>query len=88
MNRRHFLLGASALAASSVAIAGSKFWPDAGFNNPCLSGLPDDLNNHPLMRQIWAGIDVAQVWDCHVHLVGTGDSNPKISNRSLGLTQT
>ena len=77
MNRRHFLLGASALAVSSVAIAGSKLWPDAGFNNPCLSGLPNDLNNHPLMRQIWAGIDVAQVWDCHVHLVGTGDSNPK-----------
>ena len=78
MNRRQFLRGASvsigALAASSVAIAGSKFWPDAGFSNPCLSGLPDDLKAHPLMQQVWAGIDAAQVWDCHVHLVGTGDA--------------
>ena len=78
MNRRQFLLGASvsigALAVSGVVSAGAKFWPDAGFSNPCLSGLPDDLKTHPLMQQIWAGIDVAQVWDCHVHLVGTGDS--------------
>ena len=74
MNRREFLLGASALAVSSVAIVGSKFWPDAGFTNPCLSGLPDDLKNHPLMQKIWAGLDATQVWDCHVHLVGTGDS--------------
>ena len=77
MNRRQFLLGAStsvaALAISGAAIAGSKFWPDAGFSNPCLSGLPDDLKTHPLMQKIWADIDVAQVWDCHVHLVGTGD---------------
>ena len=86
MNRRQFLRGASvsigALAASSVAIAGSKFWPDAGFNNPCLSGLPDDLKAHPLMQQVWAGIDVAQVWDCHVHLVGTGDSKQQDSKFS------
>ena len=74
MNRREFLLGASALAVSSVAIVGSKFWPDAGFSNPCLSGLPDDLKTHPLMQQVWAGLDATQVWDCHVHLVGTGDS--------------
>ena len=78
MNRRQFLLGASVsigtLAAASIAIAGSKFWPDVGFTNPCLSGMPDDLKAHPLMQQIWAGIDAAQVWDCHVHLVGTGDA--------------
>ena len=78
MNRRQFLLGAStgigALAISGAAIAGIKFWPDAGFSNPCLSGLPDDLKMHPLMQQIWVDIDVAQVWDCHVHLVGTGDT--------------
>ena len=63
MNRRQFLLGAStsvaALAISGAAIAGSKFWPDAGFSNPCLSGLPDDLKTHPLMQKIWADIDVA-----------------------------
>lgn len=75
MNRRQFLLGAGALAVSGVAIAGSKFWPDAGFSNPCLSGLPDNLRNHPLMQQVWAGIDTSKMWDCHVHLVGTGDSS-------------
>ena len=74
MNRREFLLGASALAVGSVAIAGSKFWPDDGLTNPCLSSLPDDLKRHPLMQQVWATLDVTQVWDCHVHLVGTGDS--------------
>ncbi len=83
MNRRQFLLGASVsigtLAVSSIAIAGSKFWPDAGFTNPCLGGLPDDLKTHPLMQEIWAGIHSAQVWDCHVHLVGTGDSHPQES---------
>lgn len=74
MNRREFLLGASALAASGVAIASSKFWPDAGFTNPCLRALPDELKIRPHMRQVWAGLDATQVWDCHVHLVGTGDS--------------
>src|SRR5690606_9023562 len=29
---------------------------------------------HPLYKEIWQGIDSAQVWDSHVHLVGTGDS--------------
>ncbi len=74
MNRRQFLLGAGALAASGLAITGSKFWPDTGFSNPCLIGLPDTLRYHPLMQQVWAGIDTSQMWDCHVHLVGTGDS--------------
>ena len=26
------------------------------------------------MRGAWDGLDATQVWDCHVHLVGTGDS--------------
>jgi len=43
--------------------------------NPCLSDLPADILNHPLMSSIWENIDASQVWDCHVHLVGTGDSN-------------
>ena len=74
MNRRQFLLSAAALGASSVAVAGIRLWPEQGFNNPCLSGLPDDIKRNPLMQQIWQDIDASQVWDCHVHLVGTGDS--------------
>ena len=74
MNRRQFLLSAAALGASTVAVAGLRLWPEQGFINPCLSGLPDAIKNHPLMSQIWQGIDPTQAWDSHVHLVGTGDS--------------
>ena len=41
--------------------------------NPCLNQLPGSVQNNPLMQQIWAGINPEQVWDSHVHLVGTGD---------------
>ncbi len=78
MNRRQFLLGTSALALSGAAYAGYKFWPDAGIKNPCLTGMPPHLQEHPLMQQIWGGIDPNQVWDSHVHMVGTGDSDSGI----------
>lgn len=75
MKRREFLLGLSALGASTIAGPAYKYWPKPGLMNTCLSGLPADILNHPLMTSIWQGIDPTQVWDCHVHLVGTGDSN-------------
>ncbi|HEY8117882.1 MAG TPA: amidohydrolase family protein [Methylophilaceae bacterium] len=78
MQRRQFLLGLSALTGSSLAYAAYPYWPadlfKTGLSNPCLSGLPNELIEHPLYQQIWQGIDPTQVWDCHVHLVGTGDS--------------
>lgn len=79
MNRRQFnkslVGGAALLATSSLSYAGVKLWPEAGLSNPCLTGLPDTLKNHPLMAQIWEGIDAQQVWDSHVHIVGVGDSD-------------
>jgi mannonate dehydratase len=30
------------------------------------------------VRSAWDGLDPAQVWDCHAHLVGTGDSGSGI----------
>ncbi|MES2546612.1 MAG: amidohydrolase, partial [Pseudomonadota bacterium] len=30
------------------------------------------------MQQVWAGINPEQVWDSHVHLVGTGDGKSGI----------
>lgn len=42
--------------------------------NPCLARLPQRLAEHELVRAAWDGVDVNQVWDCHAHLVGTGDS--------------
>jgi uncharacterized protein len=80
MNRRQFLLGSTALGLSVTAFAGIRYWPEQGFTNPCLSGLPAEILNNPLMAQIWAGLDSSQVWDCHVHLVGTGDSNRGIES--------
>ncbi len=42
--------------------------------NPCLAQLPRRLAEHELVRAAWDGIDPAQAWDAHAHLVGTGDS--------------
>ncbi len=80
MKRRQFLLGAAALGASAATYAGVKFWPEQGFINPCLFSLPDEIQANPLMQQIWADIDATQVWDSHVHLVGTGDSKRHIDS--------
>lgn len=70
MNRRQFLgaLGASCLAGS--AFGGWKYWPEQGLTNPCLANLPESVAQHPLMQAVWEGLDAAQVWDCHTHLVG------------------
>jgi len=46
--------------------------------NPCFSGMPEQLHNHPLMKEIWMGIDPNQFWDSHVHVVGTGDGDSGI----------
>jgi len=74
MNRRQFLgaLGAFGLAGS--AVGGWKYWPEQGWSNPCLADLPESVVQHPLMQAVWAGLDARQVWDCHVHLVGGGES--------------
>jgi mannonate dehydratase len=42
--------------------------------NPCLVRLPRRLAEHELVRAAWRGLDPAQVWDSHAHLVGTGDA--------------
>lgn len=73
MNRRKFLLGLSAVGVSSLAIAGARYWPESGFSNPCLSHLPAELKQHPLMQKIWEEIDASQVWDTHAHIIGAGN---------------
>ncbi len=88
MNRRQFinkslLGGAALLATSSLGYAGLRFWPESDLSNPCLTGLPDDLRKHPLMSEIWSGIDATQVWDSHVHIVGVGDAAPNETNRDV-----
>jgi mannonate dehydratase len=56
----------------------SRYWPEQGLWNPCLAELPERLARHELVLAAWEGIDAAQVWDAHAHLVGSGDSGSGI----------
>jgi mannonate dehydratase len=60
--------------AGAAGLAAWRFWPEQGFWNPCLAGLPRRLATHELVRAAWDGLDPAQCWDAHSHLVGEGDS--------------
>ena len=42
--------------------------------NPCRDPALDGLMESPWLSRVWEGLDPARVWDCHVHLAGTGDS--------------
>jgi uncharacterized protein len=84
MKRRHFL---SALALAGTGLVAYRFWPEDGFVNPCLEDeLPEHLAHDPLVLAAWQNIMAEKLWDCHVHLIGAGDSdsgiylNPKMSN--------
>ncbi|MCP3870002.1 MAG: amidohydrolase family protein [Gammaproteobacteria bacterium] len=74
MKRRTFL------SLLTVAAAGGALWwqrdwlPVRGLSNPCLTaGLPVKLAEHPAVAEALADLDMTKVWDCHVHLLGTGD---------------
>ena len=63
------------LAGLGIAGAAYRYWPEDGFRNPCLSGLlPQELLNNEWVLSAWEGIDATRFWDCHTHLIGTGDS--------------
>ena len=77
MKRRTFLWS-FALAAGAAGAAGQWWQPDwfpaRGLFNPCLEpGLPQPLADHPVISEALRGLDATKLWDCHVHLVGTGD---------------
>jgi len=40
--------------------------------------LPASLAKHELVAAAWEGLDPAQVWDSHAHLIGTGDADSGI----------
>ena len=90
MGRRALLCGCGVAAAMSAAARPAFALPrltDDTFLNPCLpTALPEHLARHEIVQAAWEGIDAAQVWDCHVHLAGTGDSgagpwlNPAMSS--------
>jgi mannonate dehydratase len=74
LNRRHFLKTVPVLGLGALSASAASLWPEQGFTNQCLAGLPDSVTRHPLMQAVWDGIDPTQVWDTHTHLVGSGDS--------------
>lgn len=84
LSRRRFL---SALGVGGLGLAGWQLWPEDGLWHPCgPPALPDAFARHELFHRVWAGLDPAQLWDCHVHLLGSGDSgsgcrlNPRMDN--------
>jgi mannonate dehydratase len=74
VKRRQFLRAMGVFGLAGGGAGGWKYWPEQGFTNPCLASLPQAVAHHPLLQSAWEGLDPAQVWDCHVHLVGGGDS--------------
>ena len=74
--RRRLLLGdVGGLALGGAAWRFGQPW----LVNPCRAALPADIADHDIIRAAWAGIDPAQVWDCHVHLAGVGDGGSGIT---------
>lgn len=74
-NRRRLLgllAGGAALSAAGWSAAGPLLV------NPCRAAIPVALIDSPWLKQAWAGIDPAEVWDCHVHLAGLGDGGSGI----------
>ena len=81
MKRRAVL----ATLGAAAAAAGWYYWPEDGLVNPCLdAALPDEVAASDLIASAWEDVDADAFWDCHVHLLGIGDSgggawvNPKM----------
>ena len=74
MNKRTFLTVTAALAASSAWRARA-LRPDEGARlfNPC-EKLSLTLWNHEFTQAGFDGLDASNVWDCHTHLLGLGES--------------
>lgn len=72
--RRHLLLAAGSGAALAAAALAWRYWPEHGIANPCRATLPDGLARHEAVLAAWDGVDATRVWDCHAHLIGSGDS--------------
>lgn len=72
-SRRRFLQ----LAAAGLATASSPAKALFRLNNLCLD--PKETPASDLETAAWQGIDPADCWDCHVHIVGSGDGGSGIT---------
>lgn len=70
--RRQFLK----LAAGSLLTASPAVQALLPLRNPCLD--PADTAPSALETAAWQGVDPADWWDCHTHIVGSGDSGSGI----------
>lgn len=77
VNRRQFIKQL-ALLAGVFSLSSCRVSLREGLRNPCLSDSLSDIHQHPLWQKAWQDIDPAQLWDCHCHLVGVGDSDSGI----------
>jgi len=77
ISRRQFIKQGG-LLAGALSLGGCGVTPREGLFNPCLHESLAQIQQSPLWRTAWQDIDVAQVWDCHCHLVGVGDSDSGI----------
>jgi len=73
-NRRRLLLA----AGGTTALGACGFSFEHGLLNPCRAQLPRELANDVQVLAAWDGIDAARLWDCHVHLIGSGDADSGI----------
>lgn len=60
------MLLAAGLGAAGLGLW--RAWPEQGLLNPCLGALPPELAGLDILRDAWAGLDPAQVWDTHAHI--------------------
>ena len=61
---------------SLAGFAGWRYFFDGPIFNACLTqSLPDQLTESPWFQEAFADLDPSLIWDCHVHLVGTGAKN-------------
>ncbi|ACV36690.1 amidohydrolase family protein [Accumulibacter sp.] len=74
--RRRLLLGG--LALGGLTLSGVVAQRSGSLFNSCQALLPPTPAVDELIRWAWEGVDARQFLDCHVHLVGTGDSGSGI----------
>jgi len=81
ISRRQFIKQAS-LLASLLPLNACRVSLRDGMRNPCLHESLAQIRQTSQWAAAWQDIDASQVWDCHCHLVGVGDSDSGIEVNS------